>query len=162
MDQLWTPWRFRYVSQGVEEGGCIFCEKAAADAASDRDHLVLHRGRFTFIILNLFPYTTGHSMVVPYAHVANLAALDGETLREMMESARALEMAFQATYRPDGYNLGMNLGKSAGAGVADHVHLHMLPRWNGDTNFMTVVGETRVHPEDLLTTYDKLAGFFRH
>ena len=161
MDQLWTPARFRYVSQGVERQGCVFCEKAAADAASNREHLILHRARFNFIVLNLFPYTTGHSMVVPYAHVASLASLDSETLREMMESARDLERALEKTYHPEGYNLGMNLGKCAGAGVADHVHLHVLPRWTGDTNFMTVVGETRVQPEGLSTTYDKLSRFFR-
>ncbi len=100
-------------------------------------------------------------MVVPYAHVATLASLDSETLREMMESARDLERALEKTYHPEGYNLGMNLGKCAGAGVADHVHLHVLPRWTGDTNFMTVVGETRVQPEGLSTTYDKLIGSFR-
>jgi ATP adenylyltransferase len=161
MDQLWTPWRFPYVTQGVKGDGCVFCNKAAAPAARDRDELILHRARFNFVILNLYPYTTGHSMIVPYAHVADLAAVDRETLAEMMDLARDLEVALARTYHPDGYNLGMNLGKAAGAGVADHLHLHVLPRWAGDTNFMTVVGESRVHPEDLATTYDKLLGAFR-
>jgi len=161
MDQLWTPWRFTYVTQGVKGEGCIFCNKAATPRARDRDELILYRGRFNFAILNLYPYTTGHSMIVPYAHVAELGAVDRDTLSEMMDLARDLEAALAKAYHPDGYNLGMNLGKVAGAGVADHLHLHVLPRWAGDTNFMTVVGETRVHPEDLLTTYDKLLGAFR-
>jgi len=157
MDYLWSPWRFRYVSEGVKGEGCVFCEVAHRDSAHDREHLVLHRGRFSFVLLNLFPYTTGHVMVVPYAHVPYLADLDAATLSEMMELARRTEAALKASYRAEGYNLGMNLGQCAGAGVADHLHLHVLPRWTGDSNFMTVVGETRVLPEDLLTTYDKLA-----
>ncbi len=157
MDYLWSPWRFRYVSEGVKREGCVFCEVARYDPADDREHLVLHRARFNFVLLNLFPYTTGHVMVVPYAHAPYLADLDAATLGEMMELARRAEAALKAGYRAEGYNLGMNLGQCAGAGVADHLHLHVLPRWSGDSNFMTVVGETRVLPEDLLTTYDKLA-----
>ncbi len=160
MEQLWTPWRYRYVTQAVKATGCVFCEKAAASPSSDRENLILRRGTHSFTILNLFPYTTGHSMVVPYAHVSALTGLDGETLAEMMQSARDAVEALGSVYRPDGFNLGMNLGRIAGAGIADHVHLHVLPRWAGDTNFMTVVGETRLQPEDLTTTYDKLAAFF--
>ncbi len=162
MDQLWTPWRFDYVSQARKAEGCVLCDKAAAAPAQNRENLILHRARFNFVILNLFPYTTGHSMIVPYAHVADLAGVDQQTLGEMMGLARDFEAALAQAYRPDGYNLGMNLGRVAGAGVADHLHLHVLPRWSGDTNFMTVVGETRIHPEDLLTTYDKLISVFRH
>jgi len=161
MDYLWSPWRFRYVSEGVKEDGCVFCEKIRAHASRDRENLILHRARFNFILLNLFPYTPGHLMVVPYAHVANLTDLDLDTMGEMMELARETQSALSSTYRPQGYNLGMNLGKSAGAGVADHLHLHFLPRWKGDTNFMSSIAETRVLPEDLSTTYDKLVGFFR-
>jgi len=161
MDHLWTPWRFSYVSEGVKQGGCIFCEKAAADPARDAASLILHRGRRCFVILNLFPYTTGHTMIAPYAHEATLRNLDAETLGEMMELGQKVEAALEQAYHPDGYNMGMNLGRSAGAGVADHVHLHFLPRWAGDSSFMTVVGETRVLPEDLATTYNKLAGFFK-
>lgn len=161
MDQLWTPWRFDYVSQAAKAPGCVFCDMAAADPAQDREHLIFHRARFNFVVLNLFPYTTGHSIVVPYAHVADLAGVNPEALGEMIGLARDLEAALAQAYHPDGYNLGMNLGRVAGAGVADHVHLHVLPRWSGDANFMTVVGETRIHPEDLLTTYDKLLGVFR-
>lgn len=160
MDQLWTPWRFRYVSQ-EERKDCVFCAMAAADPAKNRENLILHRAHFSFVVLNLFPYTTGHSMVVPYEHVASLEGVRRETLQEMMDLARDLERTYGAVYHPEGYNLGMNIGKSAGAGVADHLHLHLLPRWTGDTNFMTVVGETRVHPEDLLTTYEKMVGAFQ-
>ncbi len=160
MDILWSPWRFHYVSEGVKKGGCVFCEKAAADRSRDRENLILYRGRSNYILLNLYPYTTGHAMVAPYAHVARLADLDAESLKEMMALAQRLEEALAAAYSPEGFNLGMNLGRCAGAGVADHVHLHFLPRWFGDSNFMTVVGETRVQPEDLATTYDKLAPFF--
>jgi ATP adenylyltransferase len=140
--------------------GCLFCVKAALDPAQDRKELVLHRGRLNFILLNLYPYTTGHVMVAPYAHVAQLDQLAQEGLVEMMELAQRLQTSIRKSYDPEGYNLGMNLGKCAGAGVADHLHLHLLPRWTGDSNFMTVVGETRVQPEDLLATYDKLAAFF--
>ena len=160
MDILWSPWRFRYVSEGVNAEGCIFCQMAAADPSRDREHLVLHRGRLNFVLLNLFPYTTGHSMISPYAHQGTLAGLDGETLKEMMELAQRVHAALESTYHPEGYNLGMNLGRCAGAGVADHLHLHLLPRWTGDSSFMTVIGETRVQPEDLPTVYDKLVGFF--
>lgn len=161
MDYLWSPWRFRYVSQAGKSSHCVFCEKAVADVARDREHLILHRGRLNFVLLNLFPYTTGHTMIAPYAHVANLEDLDAGILSEMMELAQKTQVALKACYKPEGSNLGMNLGKCAGAGVADHLHLHILPRWMGDSNFMTVIGETRVQPEDLLTTYDKLVGFFR-
>jgi ATP adenylyltransferase len=161
MDYLWSPWRFRYVSQGTKGTGCLFCEKAALDPSHDRENLILHRARANSILLNMFPYTTGHTMIVPYAHVASLDQTEPETLGEMMQLAQKVQAALKATYKPEGYNLGMNLGASAGAGVADHLHLHILPRWTGDTNFMTVVGETRVQPEDLFTTYDKLVGFFR-
>lgn len=161
MDYLWSPWRFRYVSKGAKGAGCFFCQNAAQEASHDRESLILHRARFNFVILNLYPYTTGHAMVAPYAHEADLEDLESAALAEMMELTRKLQGALKATYKPQGYNLGMNLGEAAGAGIADHLHLHILPRWTGDTNFMTVVGETRVQPEDILTTYDKLVGFFR-
>ena len=160
MDYLWSPWRFRYVSEAAKAAGCVFCDQPAGDPAHDREKLVLQRGRHNFILLNLYPYTTGHMMIAPYAHVANLADLKAEALTEMMALAQAAEGALKACYKPEGLNVGMNLGKCAGAGVADHLHLHLLPRWTGDSNFMTVIGETRVQPEELLTTYDKLAPFF--
>ncbi len=139
----------------------MFCEQAEADPSHDRERLILHRAQSNFVLLNLFPYTTGHAMIAPYAHIGNLGEIKAEILGEMMRLAQKVQAALEATYKPEGYNLGMNLGKCAGAGVADHLHLHILPRWTGDSNFMTVVGETRVQPEDLVTTYDKLAAFFR-
>jgi ATP adenylyltransferase len=162
MDYLWSPWRFRYVSEGASVDGCVFCKMVHNDPARDREFHILQRARLNFIFLNLYPYTTGHIMVAPYAHVPYLSALDSESLKEMMFLARHVERALASVYHAEGYNLGMNLGKCAGAGVADHLHLHILPRWVGDTNFISVVGETRVLPEDLAVTYDKLAGFFRN
>jgi ATP adenylyltransferase len=160
MDYLWSPWRYRYVSQAGKGDSCPFCLKTTVGASQDRQHLVLHRGQYSFILLNLYPYTTGHLLITPYAHVANLDQLPLETLTEMMGLAQRAQSALKKCYNPEGYNLGMNLGRCAGAGVADHLHLHLLPRWSGDVNFMTVVGETRVQPEDLFTSYDKLAAFF--
>ena len=156
MDYIWSPWRFQYmaeVTQG-QQPECFFC--AAVKSTRDDETLVVYRGKKVFVILNRYPYTSGHVMIVPYAHVAELSLCDAEALSEMMELARRVEAALHATYTPDGMNLGMNLGKAAGAGVAGHLHLHMLPRWIGDTNFMTVTGETRVHPEELRDTFEKL------
>jgi len=160
MDYLWSPWRYAYVSGAAHRDVCIFCEMGS-DPARDRERLVVHRGNFNLIVLNRFPYTSGHVMIAPYKHVAALADLDLETLAEMMALARTLETVLRNAYRPDGYNIGMNLGRAAGAGIADHLHFHVLPRWIGDVNFMTAVGDTRVLPEDLNTSYEKLAGFFR-
>ncbi|MGB2675797.1 MAG: HIT domain-containing protein [Candidatus Acidiferrum sp.] len=156
MDYLWSPWRFQYmveVTQG-KHFQCFFCD--AVKSARDEETLVVYRGKKVFVILNRYPYTSGHVMIVPYAHVAELNLCDAEALKEMMELAQKVEAAYRSTYRPDGMNLGMNLGKAAGAGVEGHLHLHMLPRWFGDTNFMTVTGETRVQPEELKTTFEKM------
>lgn len=161
MDYIWSPWRYQYLSGTANRKGCIFCDMTAADPARDRERLILHRGRFNLIVLNLFPYNSGHAMIAPYKHVSSLDGLETEALGEMMTLARDLESALKAAYHPQGYNLGMNLGRSAGAGIADHLHLHVLPRWNGDANFMTTVGETRVLPEDLETTYHRLVDFFQ-
>jgi ATP adenylyltransferase len=154
MDYLWTPWRFRYIADASKESGCIFCDAIAAN--DDRKMLVVFRGTKNYIILNRFPYTSGHVMVVPYAHVSDFAAAETDTLAEMMQLAQRVKTALEKGYHPEGYNLGMNLGRAAGAGVLGHIHLHVLPRWCGDSNFMTVTGETRVEPEDLDTTYEKL------
>ena len=154
MDYLWTPWRYRYVAAGARDDRCIFCE--AAEAHDDQRSLIVFRGKKNFVILNRYPYTSGHVMVVPYAHQATLAASEPETLAEMMATARRLEVALETLYHPQGYNVGINIGRAAGAGIPGHLHLHVLPRWIGDTNFMTTVGETRVQPEDLATTYDRL------
>ena len=147
MDQLWSPWRYRYVTKGDPPAGCIFCRMAAED--NDEKNLVLLRGRFHFAVLNLFPYTSGHLMIVPYAHTASLEGMAHEALSEMMELVQRFETVLKAFYKPQGLNIGMNLGECAGAGIAQHVHMHVLPRWFGDSNFMTVVGETRVHIEEL-------------
>ena len=154
MDYLWTPWRYKYIADASKDDRCIFCE--AITANDDPKMLVVFRGAKNYVILNRFPYTTGHVMVVPYAHVADLAAADPDVLSEMMRLAQHVKVALEMTYHPEGYNLGMNLGRAAGAGVLGHLHLHVLPRWSGDSNFMTVVGETRVEPEDLEATYEKL------
>jgi ATP adenylyltransferase len=154
MDYLWTPWRYKYIADAKKDDRCIFCDAIAAN--DDAKMLVVFRGTKNYIILNRYPYATGHVMVVPYAHVADLAAADPEVLSEMMRLAQRVKVALEKTYHPEGYNLGMNLGRAAGAGVTGHLHLHVLPRWSGDSNFMTVVGETRVEPEDLATTYEKL------
>jgi ATP adenylyltransferase len=155
VDYLWTPWRYQYVTKGDAPSGCVFC--TAAGATGDRENLIVHRAKYNFIILNRFPYTNGHVMVVPFQHVSSLQDLAEEALLEMMRLARECEKHLRATYRPDGLNMGINLGQSAGAGIADHVHMHILPRWIGDTNFMTVTGETRVMPEDLTATWEKLS-----
>ena len=159
MDYLWTPWRYRYIAQAGQEAECVFCA-AAISQADDHEMLVIHRARFNYIILNRFPYTSGHVMVVPLQHVATLTDLNSEALAEMILLARTTENRLRQVYRPDGFNMGMNIGKSAGAGITGHIHLHVLPRWYGDANFMTVVAETRVVPEDLETTWQRLRAAF--
>ena len=154
MDYLWTPWRYRYIADAYKDDRCIFCDAIAAN--DDTKTHIVFRGAKNFVILNRFPYTTGHVMIVPYAHVAELSAAESETLAEMMRIAQRVQTALEGVYHPQGFNLGMNLGRAAGAGVTGHLHLHVLPRWAGDANFMSVVGETRVEPEDLSTTYEKL------
>ncbi len=154
MDRLWTPWRYRYVSTAGPGNACIFCEKAAS--SDDRGNYVVLRAERNFVILNLYPYTSGHLMIAPYEHVATLAGAPQETLHEMMRLTVRAERALRDLYNPDGLNIGMNLGESAGAGVAGHIHMHVLPRWTGDGSFMTTVAETRVLPETLDVTYERL------
>jgi ATP adenylyltransferase len=181
MDILWTPWRYRYVStvdsatrQGVPsqlaawpgDTGCVFCnllestahavEAGLAPEDADRAANIVARGKHCFICLNAYPYNSGHVMILPYAHTAELARLETAEAQEMMAMAQQLERVLRKVYQPDGINLGMNLGKAAGAGVIGHVHMHMLPRWTGDTNFMTVIGETRVLPEPLEISWKRL------
>jgi len=154
MDYLWTPWRYRYIASEKKDDSCVFC--TAASVNDDAATLIILRGKKNFIILNRYPYTSGHVMVVPYAHIADLPSADSDTLAEMMRLAQQVQVALEKTYHPQGYNIGMNLGRAAGAGIVGHLHLHVLPRWAGDANFMTVVGETRVEPEELSTTYERL------
>lgn len=158
MDWLWSPWRYRYVSEASPSGACIFCDKPAA--ARDEENLVLHRGALCYVLLNLFPYTSGHLMVAPYDHVPSLVELREDAALEMMRLVREAERHIRALYRPQGLNIGMNLGECAGAGIAGHIHMHVLPRWMGDANFMTTIGETRVMPEDLGETYRRLKAAF--
>jgi ATP adenylyltransferase len=158
MDHLWSPWRYQYVQKERTGGGCVFCLAAASE--QDQDNLVVFRGRNNFVMLNLYPYSTGHLMVVPYQHVDNLQDATRETLEEMILLVRDAQRHLAGIYRAPGLNLGMNLGESAGAGIAEHIHMHVLPRWPGDTNFMTTVAETRVLPEDLASTWRKLSTAF--
>ncbi len=184
MERLWTPWRLAYVSgggggslpRGVPEElrawpaeldqNCVFCNMIAAvdwaiaggmsDEDAEKAALIVERGSSCFVCLNRYPYSTGHVMVVPYAHQASLAKLEPAAALELIRSAQRLELAIRNTYAPDGLNLGMNLGQAAGAGVAEHLHLHELPRWTGDTNFMTVTADTRILPEELVVTWRRL------
>lgn len=154
MDYLWTPWRYRYVTEAKNQSGCVFCN--ASQDNRDEEWLIVRRAVKNFIILNRYPYTAGHVMIVPYLHTADFASLERETAAEMMLLTQQVQAAIDEVYHPDGFNLGMNLGRSAGAGIADHLHMHLLPRWTGDTNFMTTVGETRLEPEELSVTYTRL------
>jgi ATP adenylyltransferase len=158
MDHLWSPWRYQYVQKEKTGSGCVFC--LAAVPGRDEENLVVYRARKNYIILNLYPYSTGHMMVVPYEHIDSLGAASPETLEEMMLLVQQSERRLRGIYKPPGLNLGMNLGESAGAGIAEHIHMHVLPRWPGDTNFMTTVAETRVLPEDLTNTWRKLSAAF--
>jgi ATP adenylyltransferase len=153
MDRLFTPWRLPYVTEASRTvPDCIFCD---ALARAD-EPLLVHRGQRAFVILNKFPYNNGHVMVVPHRHVGNLSRLGADELAEMMSLAQAVELALTELYRPHGFNMGVNIGKPAGAGVLDHLHLHVVPRWNGDTSFMTVFGDTRVLPEVLEDTAKRM------
>ncbi len=156
MDHLWSPWRYRYVTK--EDGpkaDCIFCAKS--QSVEDASNLILFRGEYCFGLLNLYPYTNGHMMIAPSRHVAHIEDLPEPEWIELMRYARLAERNMRGVYKCDGLNLGFNIGSVAGAGIAGHIHLHVLPRWNGDANFMTVVGETRVHPEDLQESWRKLS-----
>jgi ATP adenylyltransferase len=154
MEHLFTPWRYTYITTADKGDGCVFCTKVAEH--DDRHSLIVHRGQYCFIILNAYPYTNGHVMVVPYTHEDELQKLSPEAAQEMMALTRRMEGVLRRLYRPDGINLGMNIGKAAGAGVAGHIHMHVLPRWVADANFMTVIGEVRLLPESLETTWERI------
>jgi len=158
MDYIWSPWRYHYVKQADKEPRCVFCEIHTSH--DDENNLVVFRGQSNFIVLNRYPYTSGHVMIVPTAHVATVEGAAVEALEEMMRLARRAESALRKLYKPDGLNLGMNIGKAAGAGIGGHIHLHVLPRWIADNNFVTVVGETRVLPEELPETWRRLHAEF--
>lgn len=150
MKLLWAPWRLKYIKH-ANQSGCIFCIKARQKR--DRKNFIFHRGEFSFGILNLFPYNSGHYMVAPYAHTGRLETLGPETLAEMFEIVRAYNRRLHNRIKPHGFNIGINLGRVAGAGIVDHVHIHVVPRWNGDTNFMPVTAETKIIPQAIEETY---------
>jgi len=154
MDYLWTPWRYAYVSGTEKPVGCVFCDAAKAD--DDEKARIVYRGQHCFVILNTYPYTPGHVMVVPYAHLDELRKLPADAANEVMTLSQRMESLLRELYHPDGINLGMNIGKAAGAGIAGHIHMHVLPRWVADANFVSVVGETRVLPETLEETWKRM------
>ncbi len=165
MDRLWSPWRYDYIKSGStgkesDTQSCVFCSLVQDQTGDDESKFILHRAAHNFVVLNLYPYISGHLLVVPFAHQAELSALPKEASDELMDLTKHCQSILRDVYRPHGFNLGMNLGAAAGAGVAGHLHLHIMPRWFGDTNFMTTVGEARVLPEDLATTYHKLRDYF--
>jgi ATP adenylyltransferase len=164
MDRLWSPWRYDYIKSGSNElaensSACVFCT-LQQNTDDDAKNLILHRAAHNFVVLNLYPYISGHLLIVPYAHLGELDTAPKETTDELMDLTKRCQSILREAYKPHGFNLGMNLGRSAGAGVADHIHLHIMPRWTGDANFMSTIGETRVIPEDLSDTYRKLHGKF--
>ena len=158
--RIWAPWRLAYVKDASKdtEEECIFCVKPEED--DDRANLIVHRGEHSFVILNLYPYTNGHLMVAPYEHIASFQELSPETIAEMMALAQRAMARLEEVYDPHGYNVGINQGRVAGAGVEHHIHLHVVPRWGGDTNFMPVIADTKVMPQTLEQSYDALAGAF--
>jgi ATP adenylyltransferase len=164
MDRLWSPWRYDYIKSGSsverhETPPCVFCALLAGEG-DDESKFIVHRASHNFIVLNIYPYISGHLLIVPYEHLAELSVASKESTDEMMDLTKRCQTVLREVYHPHGFNLGMNLGRSAGAGVADHFHMHIMPRWTGDANFMSTIGETRVIPEDLTTTYRKLHGQF--
>ena len=158
MEFLWSPWRYDYLASGGKKpDSCVFC--VGEDRAPERDaeRLIVFRGTHNFVILNLFPYTSGHLMIAPYEHRDTIAGAKPEQMLEMMELSKRAVVALQEIYKPDGFNLGMNLGAAAGAGIREHFHLHVVPRWIGDANFISITGETRVLPEELAVTYRRIS-----
>lgn len=161
METKFTPWRMEYIKRDDRtDGGCVFCAMVQAPAANDSDNLLLYRGEHCFIVLNLYPYNPAHLMVVPYQHSHDLAHLEPAVGSELFALTRRSVAIIEQEYKPHGFNLGMNLGRAAGAGIAEHLHMHVVPRWGGDTNFMPIVGQTRLIPEELANTYLRLRTHF--
>jgi len=154
MDYLWSPWRMHYINNKAEEPQCVFCY--AVKQSQDAEYLILHRGQNAFVMLNRFPYTSGHLMVLPYDHQPSYEDLTAETRAEMMELINTATKVLRKVYNPNAFNLGANIGEDAGAGIAPHFHFHIVPRWRGDSNFMSVTSNTRVLPEDLQVSYQRL------
>jgi len=155
-EQLWAPWRLKYIEAADKAQGCIFCDFPAEGAAHDPENFILHRGQYAYLILNAFPYSNGHLMVVPYRHTATLEDYTEAEMLDIMLLTRLATRALQEAFNPHAYNCGLNMGRVAGAGIAEHLHWHIVPRWNGDTNFMTVLADTRVIPESLPAVYERL------
>ncbi len=153
-ERLWATWRMAYFSQNNPNNECIFCSKPKED--TDRDNLILHRGKHTFTIMNLYPYNNGHIMIIPYRHISDFTKLSKEETTEMMEQLKFMISVIKKTMNPEGFNSGINMGRPAGAGIADHLHMHLVPRWTGDTNFLPIFDDTRVISEHIFATYDKL------
>jgi ATP adenylyltransferase len=159
MNHLWSPWRMEYIENHNKEEGCVFCNAQAKEDSAE--NLIAHRGDRAYVILNRFPYTSGHLMVIPFVHVSTLEELDAPTRAEMMELTSCCTTVLKSIYKPQGFNVGLNMGEAAGAGVLGHVHIHIVPRWKGDTNFMLSVGQTRVLPERLEDTYERVKNEFQ-
>jgi ATP adenylyltransferase len=159
MDRLWTPWRFAYIRNADQETACVFCRML--EERRDEANFLLFRGRTSYVILNLFPYTSGHLLIVANRHISSLSEATHEELHEIIDFGRLCEGALRQEYHPGGFNMGFNLGRAAGAGVEHHLHMHVLPRWAGDSNFVSVVGETRVLPEELTATFQRLWPYFK-
>lgn len=159
MDVLWAPWRMEYIKSSPGEGGCVFCEKLLD--TRDRKNLLLYRSRHAFVLMNPFPYNNGHLMVLPKKHVPDMEGLEDEDLLDLMRTTQFCLDSLREAMSPEGFNMGINVGKVAGAGMADHLHLHIVPRWAGDASFMTVIGEVRVIPDHITRTYDSLAEIFQ-
>jgi ATP adenylyltransferase len=158
MNHIWSPWRMEYIEHSNKDDACIFCNAQAKEDGAE--NLIAFRGERAYVILNRYPYTSGHLMVVPFAHQPNLEELDAEIRAEMMELTTQCMTVLRKIYHPQGFNVGANIGEAAGAGVQSHVHIHIVPRWAGDTNFMSAVAETRVLPESLPATYERVKGAF--
>jgi ATP adenylyltransferase len=164
LQRLWSPWRYEYIASGGSskpgKPQCVFCS-IGADRENDETNFVLHRATHNYVVLNIYPYISGHLLIVPYEHVGDLERTAKEVTDELMDLTKRAQQALREAYAPAGFNLGMNLGAAAGAGIVDHIHLHIMPRWGGDTNFMSTVADTRVIPEDLKTSYEKLRRRFK-
>jgi ATP adenylyltransferase len=159
MQTIWAPWRMEYILS-AKRVGCIFCEKSQ-QITNDHENFVLYRGQWAFALMNLYPYNNGHIMIAPYVHVPSLTALTDQQISDLFALTRRCEQVLGQAIRPEGFNIGLNLGKAAGAGIDDHLHVHIVPRWNGDTNYMTTISNSRVIPQQLEDTYRLLMPYFR-
>ena len=160
MKYLWSPWRMPYIQSKKSDEECVFCSELSR--IDGEGNLIIYRGLSNFLILNRYPYTSGHLMIVPNTHVSTLEQLDEETSNEMMKLAKKTLLVLDAVYHPQGYNMGINIGQAAGAGITEHVHMHIVPRWVGDTNFMSALNQTRVLPETLEETYGRISKAWRN